>query len=60
MPASWYEKVIREFPQGAYDTITSCKQMIGLLDRWCSVLIEVRGVAGLMTTEIEEPDMGSW
>ena len=60
MPASWYEKVIIEFPQGAYDTITSGKQMIGLLDRWCSVLIEVRGVAVLMTTEIEGLDMGSW
>ena len=32
--------------------------MIGLLDRWCSVLIEVRGVAGLMTTEIE--DSSKW
>ena len=60
MAASWYEEVIIEFPQGAYDTITSCKQMIGLLDRWCSVLIEVRGVAVLMTTEIEGLDMGSW
>ena len=38
--SSWDQKVIRDFIQ-LHGTITSYKRMIGLLDSWSGVLIEV-------------------